>query len=300
MARLLSPPPWLLLVFSLPSNNGSVRVNIWRKLKRSGAIALPTSGYLLPNTPDNMERFEWLSAEIRKYKGNASVAQVQSFDGLPDERVTALFTAARDDDYKRLLRQMKSKRTPQSLSAARRKFVEISAIDFFGSSLKAKVESSMNTGTKKGKKMNTPAKVANREYVNRIWLTRHRPGIDRCASAWLIQKFIDPGATFRFGSDPKQLPEAIPYDMFGDVGFGHRGDECTFETLCAEFSLHEHRIQSVAEIVHDADLHDDKFGRSEGAAIDRILKGWAKQDVPDAELLRKGMELFQGLYDGLQ
>ena len=300
MARPLSPPPWLLLVFSLPSKNGSVRVNIWRKLKRSGAIALPTSGYLLPNTPDNMERFEWLSAEIRKYKGNASVAQVQSFGGLTDERVSSLFTAARDDDYRRLLRQMKSKRTPQNLSAARRKFIEISAIDFFGSSLKATVESSMNSGAKKGNKMNAPAKVAKGKYVNRIWITRHRPGIDRCASAWLIQKFIDPGAVFRFGSGPNQLPEAIPYDMFGDVGFGHRGDDCTFETLCAEFSLREHRIESVAEIVHDADLHDDKFGRDEGAAIDRILKGWATQDIPDAELLRKGMELFQGLYDGLQ
>jgi hypothetical protein len=300
MARPLSPPPWLLLVFSLPSKNGSVRVNIWRKLKRSGAIALPTSGYLLPNTPDNMERFEWLSSEIRKYKGNASVAQVQSFDGWSDERVTALFTAARDDDYKRLLRQMKSKRTPQNMSAARRKFIEISAIDFFGSSLKARVETSIDAGTRKKKKMNNPAKVANQEYVNRMWLTRHRPGIDRCASAWLIQKFIDPRATFRFGSDPKQLLDAIPYDMFGDVGFGHRGDDCTFETLCAEFSLREHRVQSVAEIVHDADLHDDKFGRSEGAAIDRILKGWAKQDIPDAELLRKGMELFEGLYQGLQ
>ena len=76
---------WLLLVFSLPSKNGSVRVDIWRKLKRSGALALPTSGYLLPNSPDNLERFEWLSAEIRKHKGQASVAQVQSFDDLPDD-----------------------------------------------------------------------------------------------------------------------------------------------------------------------------------------------------------------------
>src|SRR5579859_3625455 len=166
MVRSPSPPPWLLLVFSLPSKNGSVRVNIWRKLKRSGAIALPTSGYLLPNTPDNMERFEWLSAEIRKYKGNASVAQVQSFDGLSDERVTALFTAARDGDYKRLLLQMKAKRTPQSLGAVRRKFVEISAIDFFASPLKAKVESAINTKMKKGKKMNATAKAANRAYTN--------------------------------------------------------------------------------------------------------------------------------------
>ena len=87
--------------------------------------------------------------------------------------------------------------------------------------------------------------------------------------------------------------------MYGDVGFGHRGDDCTFETLCSEFSLRETRLKTIAEIVHDADLHDAKFGKPEGAAIDRVLKGWAKQKISDNALIRKGMELFEGLYDGL-
>src|SRR5205814_1061421 len=111
------------------------------------------------------------------------------------------------------------------------------------------------------------------------------PGIDRCASAWLIQRFIDPKARFTFGNDPKQIPEAIAFDMYGDVGFGHRGDNCTFETLCAAFSLREPRLKDIAEIVHDADVHDDKFARPEGAAIDHVLKGWAKQEVSDDDLI---------------
>jgi hypothetical protein len=293
----ISSAQWLLLVFSLPSKNGSLRVNIWRKLKRSGALALPTSGYLLPNTPDNMERFEWLSAEIRKYKGKASVAQVQSFDDLSDERIIQRFTAARDGDYQKMLRKLKSK-PPQHLSAVRRKLIEISAIDFFDSPLRRKVENAIaSVDGGMNKKANKTAK--SKQYVNRTWLTRHRPGIDRCASAWLIQGFIDPKARFAFGSDPKHFPEAVPFDMYGDVGFGHRGDDCTFETLCSEFSLRELRLKTIAEIVHDADLHDDKFGRPEGTAIDQVLKGWAKQEISDNELIRKGMELFDGLYEGL-
>lgn len=298
MSMPASACPWLLLVFSLPSKNGSVRVDIWRKLKRCGALPLPTSGYLLPNTTDNLERFEWLSAEIRKHKGQASVAQVQSFDDLPDDRVVHLFTRERNKDYEKLLRELKARRTEQQLSALRRRLLEISAIDFFDSPLKRKVEGAIaalqgqQTG-KKGKNMK------GRQYSNRIWITRHRPGIDRCASAWLIQRFIDPKAGFAFGNKPEDQPDAIAFDMYGDEGFGHRGDHCTFETLCAEFSLRDPRLKDIAEIVHDADLHDEKFDRPEGAAIDRVLKGWAHQQISDDDLIHRGMELFEGLYEGL-
>lgn len=75
--------PWLLLIFTLPARQSSERVEVWRKLKKYGALALPTSGYLLPNTPENQERFEWIAAAIRKYKGQASVAQLQTLDDLP-------------------------------------------------------------------------------------------------------------------------------------------------------------------------------------------------------------------------
>jgi hypothetical protein len=294
----ISSAQWLLLVFCLPSKNGSVRVSIWRKLKRSGALALPTSGYLLPNDPDNREQFEWLSSEIRKHKGKASVAQVQSFNDLTDKRIIQRFSAARDGDYQRLLRKLKSKPTAQHVSAVRRKLLEVSAIDFFDSPLKRKVEAAISAaGDGTNKKAGKIAK--SKAYVNRTWLTRHRPGIDRCASAWLIQRFVDSKARFAFGIEPEQVPEAIPFDLYGDVGFGHRGDDCTFETLCSEFGLREHRLKTIAEIVHDADLHDDKFGRPEGSAIDRVLKGWAKREISDNELIRKGMELFEGLYEGL-
>lgn len=289
---------WLLLVFNLPSKKASVRVDIWRKLRRSGALALRTSGYLLPNTPDNLERLEWLSAEIRKHRGQASVAQVQSFDDMPHERIVQLFVAERNKEYEMLFREVQHMRNPRQISAARQKLLQISAIDFFGSPLKQKLQSAIaaieneNPGLRAG--------AGRKQYTNRVWVTRHRPGIDRCASAWLIQRFIDPRARFVFAREAKQQPDAIPFDMYGDEGFGHRGDHCTFETLCRELSLRERKLKQIAEIVHDADLDDEKFARPEGVAIDRVLKGWAKQQFSDEELLRRGMELFEGLYEGLQ
>lgn len=289
---------WLLLVFKLPSKNGSVRVDIWRKLKRCGALPLRTSGYLLPNTPDNLERFEWLSAEIRKHKGQASVAQVQAFDDLPHDRIVRLFIAERNKDYEGLLRELRQKRAPQQLKAMRQRLLQVSAIDFFNSPLKRKVESGITA--LEGRVPRKRGRLSRQEYANSVWVTRHRPGIDRCASAWLVQRFIDPRARFTFAADAKEAPDAIPFDMYGDRGFGHRGDACTFETLCTEFSLRDRKLKQMAEIVHDADLDDEKFGRAEGAGLDRILKGWARQQVSDEELLRRGMELFDGLYEGLQ
>src|SRR5690349_20492360 len=160
--------PWLLLVFTLPSKNGSVRVDIWRKLRRFGALPLPTAGYLLPKSAGNLERFEWLSAEIRKHKGHASVVQVVSLDDMPNERLAHLFTRERNHDYEKLLRELKTKRTEQQLSALRRKLLEISAIDFFDSPMKRKVEGAIavlqeRQAGKKGHNMK------GREYSNRTW-----------------------------------------------------------------------------------------------------------------------------------
>ena len=80
----------------------------------------------------------------------------------------------------------------------------------------------------------------------------------------------------------------------------HEGEKCTFETICSRFGLKEKRVQLIAQSIHDADLDDAKFGRTEGITINQILKGWAKLGIPDEELLRKGMELIEGLYQSIQ
>jgi hypothetical protein len=295
-----APSAWLLLVFNVPSKNPSARVEIWRKLKKLGALALRTSGYLLPNTPGNQERFEWIAAIIRKYKGEASVAQVTSFNGLSDENITQLFLEARNKDYRQLINAINRGRShkPGQLAALRRKLTSLAAIDFFSSPLRKRVESMLDAADK-GPAPTTGSGRKPREFLNRSWLTRPRPGIDRVSSAWLIQRFIDPNARFVFASDARQFPGAIPFDMFTSEGFGHRGENCTFETLSREFSIKDRKVRAIGQIIHDADLEDEKFGRQEGHGLDRVLNGWARQQISDDELLRRGVELIEGLYSAL-
>jgi hypothetical protein len=291
---------WLLLVFNLPSKNASARVEIWRKLKKLGALPLRTSGYLLPNNPVNHERFEWLAAVIRKNKGEASIAQVTSFDGLPQETIAQLFLEARNKDYQHLITALRKRRShkPGQVAALRRRLAETAAIDFFDSPLRKRVESMLDAAEQGRSGSNGKAR-SRRVFLNRSWVTRPRPGIDRVSSAWLIQRFIDPNARFVFAPDPRQIPGSIPFDMFTSEGFGHRGDNCTFETLCREFSVKDRKVRAIAQIIHDADLEDEKFGRAEGLGLDRVLNGWARQQISDDELLRRGIELIEGLYAAL-
>lgn len=299
--------PWLLLVFSLPAQAASRRVEVWRKLQRYGTIALRTSGNILPNTPANQERMEWLAAAIRSYKGQASVALVQSFDDLSDQQLKQLFNEARSRDYRKVIHELNkvlasapATRPAGTVNRFRRRFVEITGIDFFGNSLRSRVENLLSRLEERDKTStgrNHKGKAG--KYLNRRWITRPRPGIDRVSSAWLIRRFIDPKAHFVFGKESSADPDAVPFDMFSDEGFGHRGEDCTFETLYKQFAIRDGRVKRIAQIIHDADLGDEKFGRVEGQGLDKVLNGWAKQDLPDDELLQRGIELIEGLYESL-
>src|SRR5712691_7716070 len=108
------PAAWLLLVFTLPTAKASERVGVWRKLQRYGAVALPGSGYVLPDNSMNQERFEWLATSIRSSKGQAAVAQVCSFDELRDEQIEHMFNEARTCDYQLLEKELKKFAKPRN------------------------------------------------------------------------------------------------------------------------------------------------------------------------------------------
>ena len=297
-------PKWLLLGFSLPAKRATERVDLWRRLKRIGALPLGSSGYLLPQTPANHEHFEWLAAAVRKYKGQASVIQVESIDDLPSEELVKRFTDARSREYESLAaeitRALRKKNNRSQLSRLRRRFQEIGDIDFFCSPLRSRVETLLARAVEPPAASASPLVRRKREFTGRTWLTRPRPGVDRVSSAWLITRFIDAKAKFAFADDPKKVPGAVPFDMFQIGGFGHRGDDCTFETLRKEFTIRDRKVATIAAIIHDADLGDGKFGRSEGEGLDKVLIGWAQQGISDEELLRRGMELIDGLYHSIR
>jgi hypothetical protein len=296
---------WLLLTFSLPTKRASKRVEVWRKLQRYGTVPLGNSGYLLPNDRANEERFEWLAAAIRKYGGEASVVRVQSIDNISSPQLMARFGEARAKDYRELMREIREfTAMPQQaqgigrLSRLRSRFQEIVEVDFFGSPLQRRVAELLASADarRSAKPKQEAVKVERKSYRNKMWVTRPKPGVDRSASAWLIRRFIDPKARFAFAHEDQVPDGAIPYDMFHGDGFGHRGEDCTFETLQKSFRIRDAKVQAIAEIIHDADLHDGKFGRKEGYGVDEILKGWARKGLSDEQLLERGMELIEGLY----
>jgi hypothetical protein len=303
----LDEPPWLILVFTLPASKASERVQIWRKLQKFGSIPFRNAGYLLPNTVVNVERAEWLAKAIRDYKGEASILQVQSIDDLSPAMVKEQFRAARSADYSVLLDELQ-KATPSAAGSTgqitrfRRRFDEIVAIDFFESPMRRKVEDALTRAEQPETKAKTAKKgmVSKADYQSRTWITRPRPGIDRVSSAWLILRFIDSKAKFVFGNVPSAHVKAIPFDMYQGEGFGHEGDRCTFETLCHSFAIADKKVKLIAQAIHDADLEDEKFGRSEGLTINQILQGWATQEISDDELLRRGIDLIDGLYNAPQ
>jgi hypothetical protein len=296
---------WLLLTFTLPSKRASERVELWRKLQRYGTVPLGNSGYLLPSNPANEERFQWLATAIRKYGGDASIVHVQAIDNISSPQLIGRFAEARSREYQELIRQLKefsdlsrAKRAVGRLSRLRSRFQEIVEVDFFGSPLQKRVAELLAQAD--AARLTTPAaqtrKINARDFRNRVWVTRPRPGVDRCASAWLIRRFIDSRARFAFVSETQVPKESVPFDMFRENGFGHRGEDCTFETLQKEFRIRDRRVKVISEIIHDADLADEKFGRKEGYGIDEVLKGWARQRISDQELLDRGMQLTEGLY----
>src|SRR5882672_4395484 len=139
--------PWLLLTFTLPTKRASQRVEVWRSLQRYGAVPLGNSGYLLPNSPANHERFEWLAAAVRKYAGEASVVKVQSIDNLSTPQLIGRFAEARARDYQELIGELQKlpsvashKNSSGRVSRLRTRFREIAEIDFFQSPLQKRVE----------------------------------------------------------------------------------------------------------------------------------------------------------------
>lgn len=294
---------WLLLLFSLPTNRNTERVAVWRRLKKLGAVQIKTSTYLLPDEPAQYEQFQWLAQQIRDYGGDSTLVRARAIEGLTTEKVIAIFNSARDKEYSALKKAVQhliaqKKKTDAEFAATElerltRQFRELRQIDFFNSARGHDVAMLLRRaeGPKRLKKLQT---LDAKQFRGKTWLTRPRPEIDRVGSAWLISKFIDPKAKFVFAPTAKAIPNAIPYDML-DAEFSHHGNCCTFETLTRRFAISDKVISKIGEMIHDADLDDARFQRVEAIGIDRLLKGWARQGLPDDAILRLGFECFDAL-----
>ena len=273
-----------------------------------GAVQIKTSTYLLPDDPAQYEQFQWLAQQIRDYGGDSTLVRAQEIEGLTKEKVIAIFNDARAKDYGDLRKslqsfitrrkKMEAEEGASQLERLTRQFREVRAVDFFDSPRGHDIAMLLRRaeGPKRSRQLET---LEVKQYQGKRWLTRPRPEIDRVGSAWLISKFIDRKPKFVFAPSADALPGAIPFDML-DAEFSHHGNFCTFETLIRRFAISDKLLAKIGEMIHDADLDDARFQRVEAVGIDRVLKGWAKEGLPDKEILRRGFECFDALYAFLQ
>ena len=305
------PNSWLFLLFNLSARQSSERTKVWRRLKKFGAIQLKTSTYILPDEPTHYERFQWLAKEIVDLGGESTLARVKEIEGMPPAALIALFNDARSKDYDEiaeplahLIKDTKGrKESPDAFSnqlqKLKQRFQEVREIDYFQCShaedLQIMLQKAEALESPKKKPRLRSRRLRSEDYREKVWVTRPRPEIDRVGSAWLIRKFIDTEAKFVFANTPDEQPDAIPFDMF-QVEFSHQDEFCTFETFIDRFGIRDRAVQRVAELIHDADLEDDKFHRIEGFGVEQIFKGWAKEGRSDQEILQLGSACFEGLY----
>ncbi|HMA24997.1 MAG TPA: chromate resistance protein ChrB domain-containing protein [Gemmatimonadaceae bacterium] len=235
---------WLLLIHQLPPKPDYLRVKIRRRLRRLGAVALKHTVYLLPNTDEALEDFQWLRQEIETDGGTAVIAAVHFVEGIADEEIAAMLVAERNPD-----------------TAARG--------------------------------ADTPDRVVS----GGTWVTREGVHVDRIASAWLIRRFIDREARFKFVPSRGHVPHAgeIRFDM-ADAEYTHVGDDCTFQTLVRRFGLADRALRTIGEIVHDIDCKDELFGRPETAGVESLIRGLVRSVADDERRIERGAAILDDLY----
>ena len=303
----------LLLLVGLPPTPSSLRVRVWRRLRALGAVPLKRSAYLLPDSADRHEDFQWLAQEIQREGGDATLVRIHQIENMTDDDVLRLFHEPRNADYRQLAtryRQLlqsldrKSEaaqaRAREALLRLQKDHLRIRDIDFFDAPGGAEVRRLEEAIAMRTRRPEAPRR-ADRPALDlgtlrgRRWVTRPRPHVDRIASAWLIRRFIDPEAVFAF-AEPTEFPaDAIPFDAPG-VELSHEGEDCTFETLVRRARLRDRRLVRLAEIVHEADLRDGKYPHEEARGIDVAIRALLAASPDDHQVLAHGLTLFEGLY----
>ncbi|MBM4260520.1 MAG: chromate resistance protein [Deltaproteobacteria bacterium] len=310
---------WLLLIHQLPPKPAYLRVKIWRRLQRLGAVPVKNAVYALPKNEQTQEDFQWVLREIVQAGGDASLCDARFIEGISDDQLEQLFRCAREDDFQQIGKQAariadrvsKKRKWPADqkralaveLERLQKRLAEIVAIDFFGASGRDAAERQLFA---LGARLHEPgdgataakAKRPIQDLKRRTWVTRKGIHVDRMASAWFIRRFVDTESQFKFvnakGYQPQ--PEELRFDMY-EAEFTHEGDLCTLEVLFDRVDVKDPAVRKIAEIVHDIDLKDGKFGHEETAGIDRLIAGVAMAHSDDEARLARAIALFDDLYE---
>jgi hypothetical protein len=307
---------WLLLIHQIPPKPNALRVKIWRRLQQVGAVAIKQSVYVMPLSEQSREDLSWTLKEIVENGGDGSISEARFVEGLSDEQILALFHNARKSDYQKLIQEANAllaewtsgetdprdpaSRGPAQIAKLRRRLDETAAIDFFQTPERATAELQIK---ELGNLLTGQPAVGSQtlgglaDLMGKTWVTRGNLFVDRIACGWLIRRFVDKTAAFKFVPDPHYSPKAkeIRFDMF-DGEYTHEGDRCTFEVMIQRLQIQDHALGPLAEVVHDIDLKDEKFGRNETGGINALLTGLVAAHPDDDLRMMEGFRLFENLY----
>jgi len=295
------PQRWCFLIHTIPPRPPYLRLKIGRRLEQIGAIALKNSVYVLPHSDEAVEDFQWISEEIRAGGGDAFIVAGEVLAGITGHQLIKDFNDVRARDYELLKADARNAGVPDKPVAAavarlRARLDEIRAIDFFrapaGKEIGAMIERIEKQIAKQTRK---PQRIVRPK--GKTWVTRRGIKIDRIASAWLVRRFVDPTARFRFVDldDWKKSEGEISFDMPGG-DYTHEGDHCTFETIASRLGVKDRGVKQLAEIIHDIDMKDAKYDRAEKAGVQQVIEGLLAAHPRDEDRMERGFALFDDLH----
>lgn len=305
MVKDVSPASWLVFLPQPPGGADYARVKLWRRLQPLGAVGLRAGVYVLPNTPEAREDLEWLAQEVTGTGGSAVLCEASFLAGVTDDELRARFRERAEFVYQDIATRARASLGSAHAHATARRLrrqldAEVRRLDF-GAAHRADAERALAELEASGRSAKAETATPEAVVIPRpragTWVTREEVFVDRIASAWLIRRFIDPRARFKFVPGPRYAPRPgeIRFDMF-QAEYTHRGEWCTFETLLHEFRLTNPALHAIAEIVHDIDLKDARYERPETEGIHMLLQGLVRAHSDDTRRLKAGAQIFDSLF----
>jgi hypothetical protein len=301
------------LVLSLPSKGKTVRMRIWRALHGIGCGVLRDGVYLLPAGAAQVSSFAGLESEVKAAGGFAMAVELNLRTSGQFARVRGLFDrtseyaslVARIDAAKKSVVRLGRPQADTLVKRLRRLLEEIAGIDFYpGHASKqaqdalAGLESALHGLSSPDEPRRAKGRIRRLDplrYQGRVWATRKSPWIDRLASAWLIKRFVDRKARFRWIDKPKDLPKgALGFDFDG-ADFTHVGDRVTFEVLLSSFGLEsDPALDQLAATIHFLDIGGIPVADAKG--LEMVLKGARDSARSDDELVLAAARVFDHVY----
>lgn len=294
---------------SLPTENATIRMRVWRAVKASGAAVLRDGVYLLPERDNCRLSFDAVAADVQSGGGSTNLLRVEALDGsdfsgLFDRHAAyAALLAEMDKTANGLTANNNAPDALKQLRKLRKTYTALVEIDYFPGEAQKQTDTVLLELEQRANRILTPdephtvnadvPQLSVSDCQARIWATRRRPWVDRLASAWLIRRFIDPQARFVWLEAIADCPaDALSFDFDGAT-FSHTGSRVTFEVLIASFNLEYPGLKRLAALVHYLDVGG--IQAPEASGVEAVLAGLRNAVTDDNQLLHSAGTVFDSL-----